>query len=67
MFKNRLLVCIFIKSFLLENMFLLDMDDLFEDLDFDFSGIDLNLKILVLFNYEYNLEKIVRELIFVFD
>lgn len=48
-------------------MFLLDMDDLFEDLDFDFSGIDLNLKILVLFNYEYNLEKIVRELIFVFD
>lgn len=58
MFKNRLLVRIFIKNFLLENMFLLDIDDLFEDLDFDFLGIDLNLKILGLFYYGYNLEKI---------
>lgn len=59
--KNRSLACTPTKSPSLENMFSLDMDDLFEDSDFDLSGIDSNLKTPASSNHEHNSEKTVRE------
>ena len=55
--KNRSLACTPTKSPSLENLFSLDMDDLFEDSDFDLSGINSNLKTPGSSNLERNSEK----------
>lgn len=55
--ENRSLACTPTKSCSLENIFSLDMDDLFEDSDFDLSGINSNLKTPGTSNHERNSEK----------
>ena len=55
--KNRSLACNPTKSPSLENIFSLDMDNLFEDSDFDLSGINSNLKTPGSSNLECNSDK----------
>jgi len=55
--NNTSLACTPTKRSSLENLFSLDMDDLFEDSDFDLSGIDSNLKTPGISNNEFNSEK----------
>ena len=59
--KNRSLPHSPTKSPSLENLFSLDMDDLFEDSDFDLSGINSNLKTPGSSNHERNSEKTLLE------
>ena len=55
--NNTSLACTPTKRSSLENLFSLDMDDLFEDSDFDLSGRDSNLKTPGISNHELNSEK----------
>jgi len=55
--KNRSMVLTPAKTSSLENLFSLDMDDLFEDSDFDLSCINSNLKTPGTFNHNRNSEK----------
>lgn len=55
--KNRSLARSPNKSCPLENIFSLDIDDLFEDSDFDLSGVNSNLKTPGTSNHERNSEK----------
>lgn len=55
--NNTSLACTSTKRSSLENLFSLDMDELFEDSDFDLSGIDSNLKTPRISNHELNSEK----------
>ena len=50
-------LCTLAKRSSLENLFSLDMDDLFEDSDFDLSDINSNLKTTGTSNHERNSEK----------
>ena len=55
--KNTSLACTLAKRSSLENLFSLDMDDLFEDSDFDLSDINSNLKTTGTSNHDRNSEK----------